>query len=118
MPSAITAAPTLRINSLRASKPRGIAMPIFLAWVAIVLRFDDPATTSTNTLMKKTTATKTTEPVLHVNENVSLEEQIAQRANELWHRRGRQHGNDLTDWLQAEREINEWHQRRLKTKIL
>jgi hypothetical protein len=64
--------------------------------------------------MKKTSNPKPIEPVLHVNENVSLEEQIAQRANELWHQRGRQHGNDLADWLQAEREINEWHQKRLK----
>jgi hypothetical protein len=64
--------------------------------------------------MKKTTIPQTTAPVIHVNENVSLEEQIAQRAHELWHRRGRQHGSDLTDWFQAEREINEWHQRRLK----
>jgi hypothetical protein len=64
--------------------------------------------------MKKTSTLKTTEPVLHVNEKVSLEEQIAQRAQELWYQRSRQHGNDLTDWLHAEREINEWHQRRLK----
>ena len=64
--------------------------------------------------MKKASTPKTSEPILHVNENVSLEEQIAQRANELWHQRGRQHGNDLTDWLHAEREINEWHHRRLK----
>ena len=53
-------------------------------------------------------------PVLHVNENVSLEEQIAQRAHELWHEHGREHVTDLADWFQAEREINEWHQRRLK----
>jgi Protein of unknown function (DUF2934) len=64
--------------------------------------------------MKKASTPKTSEPILHVNENVSLEEQIARRANELWHQRGRQHGNDLTDWLQAEREIDEWHHRRLK----
>jgi hypothetical protein len=64
--------------------------------------------------MKKTTNPKNTAPILHVNENVSLEEQIAQRANELWHRRGCEHGSDLTDWFQAEREIDEWHQNRLK----
>jgi hypothetical protein len=64
--------------------------------------------------MKKTTTSIATVPNLHVNENVSLEEQIAQRAHELWHQRGRQPGNDLTDWFQAEREINEWHQRTLK----
>jgi Protein of unknown function (DUF2934) len=64
--------------------------------------------------MKKATTPKTTAPILHVDENVSLEEQIAQRANELWHQRGHKHGNDLTDWFQAEREINDWHQNRLK----
>jgi hypothetical protein len=63
--------------------------------------------------MKTTTTPKTTAPILHVDENVCLEEQIAQRANELWRQRGHQHGNDLTDWFQAEREINEWHHRRL-----
>ncbi|HXI70262.1 MAG TPA: DUF2934 domain-containing protein [Verrucomicrobiae bacterium] len=64
--------------------------------------------------MQKPENSKTTEPVLHVNENASLEEQIAQRAHELWHRRGCKPGSDLIDWFQAEREINEWHQRRLK----
>jgi hypothetical protein len=65
--------------------------------------------------MKKTPTKKTTEPVLNVNENVSLEEQIAQRAHELWQQKGGEHGHDLGDWLQAEREINEWHQGRLKS---
>jgi hypothetical protein len=64
--------------------------------------------------MKRIATPKTTAPILHVDENVSLEEQIAQRAHELWHRHGCNHGSDLTDWFQAEREINEWHQRRLK----
>lgn len=68
--------------------------------------------------MKKTSTSRITEPVLHVNENVSLEEQIAQRAHELWRQGGHQHGNDLTDWLHAEREIKEWHQRRLKRTVL
>jgi hypothetical protein len=64
--------------------------------------------------MKKTSTPKTAQPVFQVNENVSLEEQIAQRAHELWHQGGRKPGSDLNDWLRAEREINEWHQRRLK----
>jgi hypothetical protein len=49
-----------------------------------------------------------------VDEKVSLEEQIAQRAHELWAQRGREHGSDLADWFQAEREVNEWHQQRLR----
>lgn len=60
------------------------------------------------------TTPQTTGPILKVDENVSLEEQIAQRAHELWHHGGRKPGCDLTDWFQAEREINEWHHRRLK----
>ncbi|MEW6246400.1 MAG: DUF2934 domain-containing protein [Nitrospirota bacterium] len=30
---------------------------------------------------------------------------IAQRAYELYERRGREHGHDLDDWLAAEREL-------------
>ena len=32
---------------------------------------------------------------------------IARRAYELYERRGREHGHDLDDWLQAERELQE-----------
>ena len=53
-------------------------------------------------------------PVLRVDESVSLEEQIAQRAHELWQQRGREHGADMADWFQAEREVSEWHQQRLR----
>jgi Protein of unknown function (DUF2934) len=35
-----------------------------------------------------------------------LHEQIARRAYELYEQRGRQHGNDVADWLQAEEEIH------------
>ena len=62
----------------------------------------------------KSAARVSTRSALHVDETVSLEEQIAQRAHELWHKRGRQHGSDLADWLQAEREANEWHHQRLR----
>jgi hypothetical protein len=34
-------------------------------------------------------------------------EDIARRAYDLFERRGREHGRDLEDWLQAEREIRE-----------
>jgi hypothetical protein len=57
---------------------------------------------------------KAVAPALHVDEGVSLEEQIARRAHELWHQRRREPGADLLDWFQAEREVNEWHQRRLR----
>lgn len=66
--------------------------------------------------MKKMATPKTTTPILQVNENISLEEQIAQRAHELWHQRGCKPGDELADWFQAEREVNEWHQERLRTK--
>jgi len=62
--------------------------------------------------MKKTTNHKTIGPVFEVHENVSLEEQIAQRAHELWQQRGAEHGSDQTDWFRAEREINEYRHRR------
>jgi coproporphyrinogen III oxidase len=68
----------------------------------------------TATLMKKTATSKVTEPVLHVNLDISLEEQIAQRAHELWHHGGRKPGSDLTNWFQAEREVSEWHKKQLK----
>ena len=66
--------------------------------------------------MKKTEHKEKSQPVLHVNENLNLEEQIAERAHELWQQRNGEHGSDLADWFQAEREINEWHQRRQKSK--
>ena len=59
--------------------------------------------------MKNKTSHKAAALGLQVDENVSLEEQIAQRAHELWQQRDHEHGSDLADWFQAEREINEWH---------
>jgi hypothetical protein len=56
---------------------------------------------------------KAARPALQMDERVSLEEQIAQRAHELWHQRGSEHGSDLADWFQAEREVNERHHRRM-----
>jgi Zn-dependent peptidase ImmA (M78 family) len=88
-------------------------MPASLDQAAIASRFENIPVMPI-LAMKKSTIQKTIVPILHVNENVSLEDQIARRAHELWHQRGHEHGNDLTDWLQAEREINEWHQSRLK----
>ena len=34
-----------------------------------------------------------------------LEEKIRQRAHELYELRGREHGHDLDDWLEAESEL-------------
>lgn len=34
-----------------------------------------------------------------------LEEKIRQRAHELYELRGREHGHDLNDWLEAELEL-------------
>jgi hypothetical protein len=50
--------------------------------------------------MKRQMTCKPVEPVLHLNANVSLKEQIAQRAHELWIYRGHQPGK--TQRLQAE----------------
>jgi hypothetical protein len=38
---------------------------------------------------------------------ISIEQQIRQRAYELYEQRGRTDGYDLEDWLQAEREIKD-----------
>jgi hypothetical protein len=89
-------------------------MPTSLAWVAIALPFDGNVTMPTSTIMTKAKTPNNTPPILHVNEDVSLEEQNAQRAHELWQHRNGEHGHDLIDWLQAEREINEWHQNRIR----
>lgn len=67
--------------------------------------------------MTKTKTPNVTSPILRVNENVSFEEQIAQRAHELWQQRSGEHGHDMTDWLQAEREINAWHHNRFKSEM-
>ena len=63
--------------------------------------------------MKKKHDRKETTPVINVDQTVSMEEQIARRAHEIWQLRGREHGNDWMDWLQAESEITEWHHKRL-----
>lgn len=42
-------------------------------------------------------------PLMALSEE--LRERIAQRAYEIHHRRGGEHGSDWEDWLQAEREI-------------
>jgi hypothetical protein len=64
------------------------------------------------TAMKKGKNAKNVIPILRVNEHVCLEEPIAQRAHELWQHREQRQGSDMADWFQAEREINEWHQKR------
>lgn len=50
--------------------------------------------------LEKRQATKTTEL-----QSATAEEQIRQRAYELYEARGRQDGYDLDDWRQAEAEI-------------
>ena len=40
-------------------------------------------------------------------ETTSLEEQIRQRAHELYVERGNESGSELDDWLQAEKEIHQ-----------
>lgn len=48
-----------------------------------------------------TLAPKSDEPTVLIQ----IEQQIRQRAYELYDQRGRADGHDLDDWLQAEREI-------------
>src|ERR1700722_4472558 len=101
--------PSSRLRPQSLCRILGIGLRLFC-----VLRIPTTTSTSSTTQMNKSTTPKTTASILQVDEKASLEEQIARRAHELWHQRGHEHGNDLADWLRAEREINEWHQRRLK----
>ena len=39
-------------------------------------------------------------------DNMPVDDRIARRAYELFIERGAQHGNDLDDWLRAEREVS------------
>jgi hypothetical protein len=70
------------------------------------------ATKTKSTIVK---STKTTAPkVSRARKNdtvldgtMSLHDQIAMRAYELFTARGYQHGHDVEDWLSAERELTQ-----------
>jgi hypothetical protein len=66
--------------------------------------------------MKKTPKTKKAPSIVDVDQTVSLEEQIARRAHDIWLQGGRESGNDWTHWFQAEREINDWHHKHLRAE--
>ena len=51
------------------------------------------------------TPVKRSAPARKIPDSAQLEEQIRLRAYELYEARGREHGHDLDDWLQAEGEI-------------
>lgn len=59
--------------------------------------------------IKKDTKTKTVAiaepPLLNSPSSGDVEVRITERAYELYHRRGGHHGQDLDDWLTAEREV-------------
>lgn len=63
--------------------------------------------------MKKTTSTKNENPTRQeVNgrmDDRTIHERIAERAYELYQKRGQSHGNDLDDWLEAERIVLSEH---------
>ena len=55
---------------------------------------------------KETEAVSTPDTISQVQrENLTRDEEIRCRAYEIYLERGEQEGNDLDDWLQAEREI-------------
>ena len=60
--------------------------------------------------MKNKTPTKMNDAI-HSTRDPCLREQIEKRAHELWLARGSCHGNNLDDWLQAEREVLKHHHR-------
>jgi len=49
--------------------------------------------------------TERSDPLGAISNPTDLEEQVRQRAYELYETRGREHGHDREDWLQAEAEI-------------
>ncbi|MFI5107278.1 MAG: DUF2934 domain-containing protein [Terriglobales bacterium] len=49
--------------------------------------------------------TEHSDPLGPISDPTILEEQICRRAYELYEARGREHGHDREDWLQAEAEI-------------
>ena len=58
------------------------------------------------TASRETEATSAPDTISEVQrENLTRDEEIRFRAYEIYLERGEQGGNDLDDWLQAEREI-------------
>ncbi len=54
----------------------------------------------------KSTTVALAEPLMEsLSANGDVQARIAERAYELHHRRGGHHGQDLEDWLTAEREV-------------
>jgi DUF2934 family protein len=43
---------------------------------------------------------------IHINESEAINKKISELAYELFLKRGSSHGNDLGDWLEAERIVN------------
>lgn len=43
--------------------------------------------------------------------NKAMHDEIARVAHELYEKRGRDHGNDLGDWLEAEKIVTDKHER-------
>jgi hypothetical protein len=70
---------------------------------------------SASRLTAKQLATVTTAPAVKpqpaptqtFNRLTPTRDQIAQRAYELWLARGCAHGNDIGDWLEAERQLSQ-----------
>ncbi len=50
-------------------------------------------------------AVKRSKPARAVPDPIEREEQIRRRGYEFYEARGREHGHELDDWLQAEAEI-------------
>jgi len=55
---------------------------------------------------QRVTSGQSDSQILQITEQVS-EEEIAQRAYEIYLQRGAGDGSDLDDWLQAERELSQ-----------
>ena len=54
-----------------------------------------------------TTAAHRSSKSLQNRSGQAADRDVARRAYELYEKRGREHGHDLDDWLQAERELQD-----------
>jgi type II secretory pathway predicted ATPase ExeA len=99
-----------------APESTGVSSPAPAAAVAATGAPETPRQTllSTQLLGLQTPGTKDTpsEGISDMREKLPTRQEIERRAYEIYAKRGGQSGNDLTDWLAAEKELTSHHQRK------
>jgi hypothetical protein len=61
--------------------------------------------THSTTARRRKTSSQTTSQKITLKHPVDLTDKVRRRAYEIYIQRGYHHGNDLGDWLQAEKEV-------------